>query len=121
MRTGASSIRVTIIWLFGPIVWAVHFFLLYGIATVLCTGPEASQPGLVRLLALALTALALAAMACFVMLQFFGGSSRNASRLETVTTFLRATAIALAGLATVGIIWVAVGAMLTPACTNPSG
>ena len=118
----ASSIRMTITWLFGPIVWAAHFFLLYGIATVLCTGPEASQPGLVRLFALAVTVLALAVLACFVTWQFFGrGWHKAKRRMESLTTFLRVTAMTLAGLATVGIIWVAAGAMLIPACTNPSG
>ena len=120
MTTRAPAIAATLTWLFGPIVWAVHFFLLYGIATVLCTGPDASQSGLVRLLALGVTVLALAAMACFVTLQFVGGRSRKAPRLETATAFLRVTGMALAGLATIGIIWVAAGALLTPACTNPS-
>jgi hypothetical protein len=121
MTTRAPSIGVTLIWLFGPVVWAVHFFLLYGIATVLCAGPEASQPGLVRLLALGVTVLALAAIACFVALQFIGGRSREAHRLETVRAFLRVTGMTLAGLAAVGIVWTAAGTILIPACTNSSG
>ena len=122
MRAGTSSIRATFTWLFGPIVWAMHFFLLYGIATVFCTGPEASRQGQMRLSALALTAMALSGLAGFVLWQYFGGRRHRASqRSENGTSFLRATSIGLAGLATVGIIWAAAGAILIPVCTNPLG
>ena len=108
-------------WLYGPIIWAAHFFLLYGTASFLCT-PEASREDEVRLIALALTALALLVLFGLSTWQFIGyRRPRGNDRAGNVVSFLQMTSIALAGLAIIGVMWTGAGAILVPACVPLTG
>jgi hypothetical protein len=109
MRLEDSAIRVTIAWLFGPIVWAAHFFLTYGIAAFAGAPSDVAWRGQIRLILLALAAVALLALVGFLVSQCRGVRGR---RTEDTSSFLTSTAIALTVLALIGVIWSTVGAFI---------
>lgn len=114
------SMRATFLWLFGPIIWAAHFFVLYAGTTIVCGGASASQHMQIRGLALALTALALAALLGFIGSQLLASGERGQPGTE-VTAFLKQTAIVLAGLSVIAILWSAASAILIPTCASAAG
>jgi hypothetical protein len=112
------SITVLLVWLFGPIVWTAHFFMMYGTAAALCMGlARDSAAGQSRLIAVVLTVLAIALLLCFAAWQLVG-YRRNLSDgpVDAALLFMRTTAIALAILALIGVVWVAVPAMVLSPC-----
>jgi hypothetical protein len=120
MKREEFAIRATIAWLFGPIVWATHFFLLYGIASYGCTPPDTTRQGAVRLIFLALSAVALSALIGFLAWYLFGVRQQPGEYLnKDIRYFLRRIANLLAVLAIVGVVWTATGATLIPACVVP--
>jgi hypothetical protein len=106
----------------GPVVWAAHFFLLYGAEALLCTGPgAAARGGQLLPLAAALTAAAVACLLGIVAWQFrFRRRARRATEGIAGTLFWRDAPTALAGLAMLAVLWVAYPAMLLPACAPPA-
>jgi hypothetical protein len=112
------SMRTMVTWLFGPIVWAAHFFLLYGVTTVVCSSVDGPRPERVRWLVLVLSAFAIAMLLGFVGRQFLSGREPRSSRAVETTTFLRTTAMILAALAAIGILWSAAGGILLPTCAS---
>jgi hypothetical protein len=104
------------LWLFGPIIWATHLFVLYGGATIICRGVDASRHMQIRWLAGVLTALALAALLGFAASQFLAKRQDRSGHEAEVTVFLQRTALALVGLAIIGILWSAASAILLPTC-----
>ena len=118
MKSEDSVIRL-IAWMFGPMVWAAHFFVLYGIASFGCTPPDPTRQGAVRVIFSALSVLALSALIGFLVWRPFGARRPDADYLnEDIRDFLRAIANALAALAIVGVVWTAIAASLIPACTS---
>ena len=110
MRLEDSAIRVTIAWLFGPIVWAAHFFLTYGIAAFAGMSSDVTWQGQIRLvILLAPAAVALSALVGFLVWQCRGVRAR---RTEDTPSFLTKTAIALTVLALVGVAWTTVGVLI---------
>jgi hypothetical protein len=114
MRLEDSAIRVTIAWLFGPIVWAAHFFLTYGIAAFAgmssdVTGDVTWQGQIRLVILLALAAVALLALVGFLVWQCRGV---RGGRTEDTSSFLTRTAIALTVLALMGVIWTTVGTFI---------
>ncbi|HET9394890.1 MAG TPA: hypothetical protein VFO36_02445 [Nitrospiraceae bacterium] len=105
MRRGASAIHATIGWLFGPIVWAAHFFLIYGIVSF---AGIASQEQ-VRLILTMLTGMALSALVVFLFWQCLDLRGRRA---KDSRSFLTSTAMALTVLALIGIVWTAAGGFI---------
>lgn len=117
MRSESSAIRATITWLFGPAVWAAHFFLLYGIAGFACTPSDAARQENIRYLSLALTAIALSALIGFLVRQALAVRGQECPHItERIPAFLASTANALVVLAIIGIVWTAAGATMIPAC-----
>jgi hypothetical protein len=109
MRREDSAIRATIAWLFGPIVWAAHFFLVYGIAAFAGMHSDAAWQGQIRLISLALATVALLALVGFLVWQSRGFRAR---RTEDTPSFFTRTAIALTVLALIGVAWTTIGAFI---------
>jgi hypothetical protein len=109
--------RASVIWLFGPIVWAAHFFLLYGFASFACVPSDTTRQEFVRLISLALTAVAIAAIAGFLRPRPLVMRRQQAIATGDVPVFLGVTSKGLAILALIGIVWTAVSAVMIPACT----
>ncbi|MGH6768174.1 MAG: hypothetical protein ACRECO_04030 [Xanthobacteraceae bacterium] len=116
-----STVRTTVVWLFGPAVWAAHFFLLYGIAGFTCLPLDAVRQGQIRLLALSLTVIALLVLVGFLARQSLGIRRPGDRLTESLTTFLARTANVLALLAILGVIWTVAGTMMIPACVSAAG
>jgi hypothetical protein len=102
----------------GPLVWAAHFFSMYGAEAVICTGPDAASRGEQLLpVATALTAAAMAGLIGILGRRF--AVSRRARR-ATKSLFWRDAPTALAALAMLGVLWVALPALLLPVCWPPA-
>ena len=99
----------------GPVVWAAHFFIVYGLEAAMCT--RASSPAFImRWIVAIATAIAIAALAAFVFRCFLKLSSEpeSLSFLNTISIFL--------ALISIGAI-LAVGAsnFHLSACVEPTG
>ena len=126
-RTGVRNIRtrsVGALWLYlsGPIVWAAHFSLLYGLEAAICSGPGGSSlESQFWLIALGLTAAALILL-CFVAWQLaLRRHDHNAANKTNKSPFLRDLSIALVALATIGVLWSTLPALVLPVCTTATG
>jgi hypothetical protein len=88
-------------WLLGGlIVWAIHFFVLYGIASIWLTTP------LARALTLLATALCLAADALLIV------RIRRSDASGEMDGWMRAVALYGAAISVVAILWQALPALL---------
>jgi hypothetical protein len=121
MAREGPAVRTTVTWLFGPAVWAAHFFLLYGLQGFMCLPLDSVRQGQIRLLSLALTVIALSALVGFLVRQSLGIRQAGDRITATLTTFLAGTANVLALLAILGIVWSAASAMMIPACVGVAG
>jgi hypothetical protein len=113
------------LWLYlgGPIVWAAHFSLLYGIEAAICSGFGRSSLGRqFWLIALGLTAVALTILLCFIAWQLaLRRHDHNAAHNTNKSSFLRDMSIALVALATIGVLWSTLPALVLPVCTTATG
>jgi hypothetical protein len=106
----------------GPMVWAAHFFLLYGAEVLICTGPVAGSRGEQLLpVAAALTTAAVAGLLAILVAGLTSGrQARQATEGTTRSLFWRDAPTALAMLAMLGVLWTALPALLIPACAPPA-
>jgi hypothetical protein len=122
MRTGSRSTGELALALAGPTVWAVHFFLMYGAEVVICTGPAAtSRAGQALPVAIALTVVAMVGLLCILVRRFALDRQAHQAADDTHgSLFWRDASTALAALAMLGVLWVALPAILLPACAPPA-
>jgi hypothetical protein len=111
---GLSSFTHDILLLFaGPIVWGLHFLAIYGFTGVVCARalPDARWLGIgwSGWVVVAMGVLALAVLAGWLRM-------RPISPAPDDRRFLRWTAVALAGLATLAIVWETLAVFLVPGC-----
>jgi hypothetical protein len=101
--------------LFGPIVWSLHFFGLYLIQALLCTGAGAATAP-VRAAGAGLTIAALLALSAFAV------RHRQVSQ-AIASENSRALAFAgpLTALSFLAILWTSVPLVLLPACGTVAG
>ena len=101
------------IWLLaGPIVWAAHFFLVYGVEAVICT--RAASPSVaMRWIIVAATAVALGVLFVLVL--------RLMEEHEMPSAFLRQVPITLALISMAAIAGAAISGLSLPACVFPAG
>jgi hypothetical protein len=105
--------------LLGPMVWAAHFFVVYGAATLVCTGTGAAARYLPWIAAVA-TAIALASLGAFLAWQIQSRLKRR-RRPDESTHFLNDVAIALSALSVLAIFAVVWPVFHLPACAPPFG
>ena len=99
----------------GPIVWAAHFFLVYGVEAVICTR-AASPVTTMRWIVAVATALALGALVVFIF------RTLAARRKDSpVAIFVPDVSIALALLSIGAVAGVAVSGLTLQACVPPAG
>ena len=122
MGTSSRSTGELALLLAGPTVWAVHFFLMYGAEVLICTGPVAtSRGGQLLPVAIALTAVAMTGLLCILVRRFaLDRQAHQATEDIHGSLFWRDASTALAALAMLGVLWVALPAMLLPACAPPA-
>lgn len=104
----------------GPMVWAGHFFIMYGAEALACTAvPAHARNTIFLVIATATTAIALVTLVGFVVWDFARSrSSRQAGSGFDGSSFLRDTGTALAVLAMLGVLWVALPATLLTLCAS---
>jgi hypothetical protein len=101
--------------LFGPAVWAAHFFVVYATEALACT-PATAAPRQAMLVITIATIVALAALAAFLAWQF-----RGKPRADDESIFLRRISVGLALLAMLAVAWSGLPPALLPACLPPAG
>jgi hypothetical protein len=122
MGTRSRSTGELALALAGPAVWAVHFFLMYGAEVLTCTGAAAtSRGGQVLPVAIALTVVAMTGLFCILVWRF-APVRRPHQAADDIhgSLFWRDASTALAALAMLGVLWVALPAILLPACAPPA-
>ena len=90
----------------GPIVWAAHFFVVYGMEAVICTrtaSPFSTMPWIVAIA----TAVAFGALIIVVIRQ---------RKVPDTALFLRQVSVALALISMAAITGAAVSGLSLPAC-----
>jgi hypothetical protein len=115
MSARTSPLSAFLACLRGPMVWAAHFFVLYGAETLVCM--LASSPATaMRLTVLAVTAMALAILVAPLLC---AGNARVDDR--EAQSFLRTLSIWLSTLSAGAILASAVAAWRLGACLSPTG
>ena len=104
--------RTMLTMLFGPIVWAVHFTVLYGTHTIVCARATTGQ---------AATITALTATIAALVLLFAGGFAAYRRRAMThdasvVARFRRDVMLLLTLLSACGVAWAGATALIVAPC-----
>jgi hypothetical protein len=114
MITRTQPLSGFLLALLGPMVWAMHFFVVYGLEAALCT--RAISPVLTMRWTVAVaTAGAVGGLVVFLILRFRRSSEPDAPG------FLRTISISLALISVGAILAVAASALRLPACLQPAG
>jgi hypothetical protein len=107
-RRRAPLARTMLTMLFGPIVWALHFTVLYGTHTIVCA--RATTGGAATITALVASVVALA-------LLFAGALAVYRRRdVRAVARFCRDVMLLLTLLAACGVAWAGATALLVAPC-----
>ena len=104
--------------LFGPIVWVAHFFVMYGAATLVCTG----RPVAYAMIGIGIvaTTVALASLGAFVVWKIRERLNRR-GRPNDIVRFLNDLSLALATISMLAILAVAWPVLHLPTCVSPFG
>lgn len=102
----------------GPGLWFAHFTVLYGAEALICTPPVTPGRAMIWIAAIA-TIAALCALALFVARLMRQPPPED--REHTGAAFLRITALMLAMLSALGVVWTASPIALLPVCAPPVG
>jgi hypothetical protein len=116
MTSGVRPLGDFIACLYGPVIWAVHFFIVYGAESVVCMGASSSASAM-RWTVFVATAIALIAMAVSYIRSVRIGRISDLG----IQHFLRSVAGWLAILSAAAIVAVAAAAMRLSACLPPFG
>jgi len=101
--------------LLGPMIWAAHFFIVYGAETVACL--TNSPTNAMQWTMIVTTVMALAAVTLTIMRH-----PRNVHAADDTTQgFLRILAVSLAVLSAAAIVATALSAFRLPMCVSPAG
>lgn len=115
-RNEASLAKALFRTLFGPILWAIHFSLLYAIHTMLCV-IDTRGSDLAPTMLVASTLLTIGALA--VLSGFFIARWRGALRFQSeriAQAFLDDVSILLIVLSAGGVVWAGAAAGFIDAC-----
>jgi uncharacterized membrane protein len=108
----ASFLRCTILMFIGPIVWAFHFLLIYGLTGIVCARPAMQQdwPGIVAWGIGVATATAIGGIA---IIHFRHWLER---RSPAGSSFIEWISSSLALLSVVAIVWEALPVLFVSPC-----
>jgi uncharacterized membrane protein YgdD (TMEM256/DUF423 family) len=104
-----------VIVLAGPVVWAAHFFVLYGAEALVCT-QAASPSRALQWVNIGATAVALAALAALLIRQY-----RSRQKNDDADAFLRSASLWLALISAGAICGTMLSAWRVAACLPPAG
>jgi hypothetical protein len=110
MTTEAQPLSRLLLALTGPILWALHFFIVYGLEAVVCARAHSPIATMQWIVAIATTA-AVAGTAAFLAWRF-----RHRSTEADVGSFLREIAIVLALISIGAILVVAASTFQSSPC-----
>lgn len=99
----------------GPIVWAAHFFVVYGPEAIICTR-AASPAYAMRWVVAVATATAIGTLSIFLFRQLI-----RRRKTRDTAAFLNGVSIALMLISMAAIAGVAAGSLSLPACTPAAG
>ncbi len=99
----------------GPIVWAAHFFIVYGLEAAVCTRAD-SPAATVRWIIATATATAVVGLAALLIRRF-----RKPPSDSEAFRFLHKISIYLALLSIGAVLTVAASALRLSACMQPAG
>ena len=120
MRRERATTGVTaelLLCLSGPLLWAAHFFVLYGAATLACVASNGRYRNAFPSFAVIVT---LAAMAVVLGLAKWQAGRTRWQNAE-VTSFLRVLSILLAGAAVLAMLWALLPVLILPMCGGLAG
>lgn len=111
----ASSFTHNFLLLFaGPLIWAVHFVVIYGFIGIVCARPPASAGWLgIGIPVWGITAASLIAIAA-LMIIYLTVKPRDTLRDNHI--FIRWMSLTLSLLSMIAIIWETLAAFLVPVC-----
>ena len=102
----------------GPLIWAMHLFILYGAATLACLDVTCSQNASYVFFAMALTVMAMIAVAGLMVWQSARARQANAGDPADGSRFLRVMSIMLGNAALLPILWGALPVLMLPTCSQ---
>lgn len=105
--------------LVAPAIWFIHLVVVYGAEALICTGSMVSSGRVAVWTVVVATAAALIGLSCAAVQLRPAFVARKTAR--SALKFLPGTALALIPLSALAVMWVAVSAVLLPACTSPTG
>jgi hypothetical protein len=116
MTTAVRPVSEFLACLYGPVVWAAHFFVVYGSESIVCTG-SSSPASTMWFTTVGMTAIALAAIAAPLArsVRVDPESDPEARR------FLMMLRNSLAILSAAAVLAVAVSALRLNVCVSPAG
>lgn len=119
VRTHKSTVAELLLCLGGPLIWAVQFFALYGAATLACLNTTATHSTLFFTFAVAVTLVALLAVAGLTAWQVsrMGRLATAGAQVEGAR-FLRAISVVLGGAALLAIVWGTLPVLVLPTCAG---
>ncbi len=120
MSDAARPIGDLLLSLWGPSVWAAHFFVMYAAETLACSRAGASSyQAQLAVVTAAVTAIALISLLGFMIRQYVVPNERAQFGYVT-SSWLRRISIVLAALAMLAVVWVALPLTMVPACAGPT-
>jgi hypothetical protein len=122
MTARADTIQSLVLATSGLLVWVAHFGLMYATQTAFCALTRQSPNAVsFRVIAIALTTMAVAALIGFGMLLLAKAGRAADPRLDAgPERFLHATAVAVIGIALIAVLWSVIPMLLLPTCAAPA-
>jgi len=109
----SDRITALIVALAGLIAWALHFGLIYAIATLACLRPKSVASAFdLRLVSIAMTAILISAAGLYIVRRLRSDSAWSFDSRN----FLHVVTLAAGLLALVAVIWVTLPALIIPDC-----
>ncbi len=119
MRNDTSTVSELLLCLGGPLIWAAHFFVMYGAGTLACLNSTARHSMPFYAFALAFTLVAILAVLASMAWQVARASRRETSGDQTEgRRFLRAISIILGSAALLAIAWATLPVLMLPSCAG---
>lgn len=119
MRDNTNPVSELLLCLGGPIIWAVHFFVMYGASTLACLNSSARHSTPFFVFAFSLTLVAIFAVLGLTAWQVARASHRETSGDQTDgRRFLRTISILLGSATLLAIAWATLPLLMLPSCSS---